>query len=252
MSFEFTYDNYSNLLMEMKKIANIYSFSQLNSTVNNGFILRHDVDFDLLHAFRMSQYECASNVSSTYFILTTSEQYNVNSKENRVLLNQISQTSDVGLHFDPTVYTYNNYEELSKFVDYEVSIIENIIGKNVTSISLHNPSIHNEYPIFNGFVNAYQPEYFNLDLYISDSSKNFRGKDIFKFIEKGTNNILQVLIHPIHYSINERKYSDAFLEIYKKNIDNLDLLMKLNNQYNNEMNEMQLFDYITRRGIVYD
>ncbi|GAB6107663.1 polysaccharide deacetylase family protein [Fusibacter bizertensis] len=247
MDFQYTYSCYEVLLKKMKRIGTIYSFDSINLG-SNGFLLRHDVDFDLNAAYKIHQIERAENVRSTFFVLTTSDSYNLNTEKNRELLKEIASFSEIGLHFDPTCYNTDDYETLASYVDHEAKMIEKITGIKVKSISLHNPSIHNQYPIFEGFNNAYSSTYFKSDSYISDSSKNFRNKDIFQFIENGNHQMIQVLLHPIHYSTSENIYAEYFCDMFEREIERLDDLMRHNETYNNEMNNVALLDFFKKRG----
>ncbi len=107
---------------------------------------------------------------------------------------------EIGLHFDPTLYPKESVEGLKEKAIFEASIVEFVTGKKVKSISLHNPSIHGQYPMFGGFRNAYAPEYFQPENYMSDSRMSFRDKNPYEFIKKAATNKLQILLHPIHYS----------------------------------------------------
>lgn len=239
----FDYNNYKNILVSMKKIGKIYTFESIKHTCTSGFILRHDVDFDIEKAYKMFLIEKELNVKSTYFILTTSDLYNINSKENRKMLKDMHESGfEIGLHFDPTIYGDISLKEMSESVKREVAIIENIINDSVKSISLHNPSIHNQYPEFKGYKNAYSTEFFNKEYYISDSCKDFRGKDIYKFIEKGKENILQVLFHPIHFSENEETYITSFNKIIEEKIEKFDNSMIVNKTYKRELGNKKVID----------
>ncbi|AVQ38363.1 hypothetical protein C7M56_06565 [Clostridium botulinum] len=245
----FTYESYKNLIVQMKNENEVYNFKTIPSYCKSGIILRHDVDFDIEKAYILSQIEKNNNVTSTYFILTTSDLYNPNSLKNSNLLREIDNNGfEIGLHFDPSIYGYMTNSELTKKVHYECSILENIIGKNIESISLHCPSIHNKYPFLKQYKNAYSKDFFNPDLYISDSCKNFRGKNIFSFIKKNNNNLIQVLFHPIHFSQNNNDYITTFSNIFKEKINNFDEYMRLNKTYKNEIQNSKLLlkfcDYI--------
>ncbi|PRR75109.1 hypothetical protein [Clostridium thermopalmarium] len=129
-------------------------------------------------------------------------------------------------------------------VEKECCIIENIIGTRVKTISLHNPSIHNQYPEFRGYKNAYSKEFFNTDLYISDYCKDFRGKNLREFMKKGRNNLIQVLFHPIHFSEKEESYMESFSRIIADNINRIDVYNSYSNKtYKKELNNNTLLEY---------
>ena len=245
----FSYDNYKKILNEMKTINKIYSFKSLDSDVKHGFILRHDIDFDIEKAYSMSNIEKEMNVTSTYFILVTSDLYNILSYKNKnIIKNMSSNGCEIGLHFDPVIYGDTSLKQMQKQVEKECSIIEDIIGLKVETVSLHNPSIHNQYPLFEVYKNAYSKEFFNPDLYLSDSCKDFRGKDVFEFIKKGKSDLLQVLFHPIHFSQKEETYVESFNKIIESKINNFDKYIRVNKTYKKEIKQNSLLgcfqDYI--------
>ncbi|ALB44178.1 MULTISPECIES: hypothetical protein [Clostridium] len=246
----FSYSNYKIILNKMKAIKEIYNFKSINNSIKNGYILRHDVDIDIEKAYALSTIENDMNVTSTYFILVTSDLYNILSYKNKMLVRRMFLNGfEIGLHFDPSIYDYMSLSQLEKQMKKECSIIEDIIGEKVSSISLHNPSIHNKYPIFKEYKNTYSKEFFNPELYLSDSCKDFRGKNVFEFIKKGENNLLQVLFHPIHFSENEETYVESFNKIIELKINNFDRYYTcINKTYKNEIKENTLLscfkDYI--------
>lgn len=243
----FDYRNYSNILKNMKEIGEIYNFNLVNNSVKNGYILRHDIDLSIEKAYEMSRIEKDMNVTATYFILVTSELYNVQSYKNRNIIKDMHLNGfEIGLHFDPIVYGDITSNQMQNKVENECSVIEDIIGTKVHTISLHNPSIHNQYPIFDGYKNAYSKEFFNPDLYISDSCKDFRGKEISTFIKKGEDNLLQVLFHPIHFSEKEENYIQSFNKIIESKINYFDKGVRGNKTYKKEIGEDNLLNYFTK------
>ncbi len=237
----FSYDNYKKILEKMKTINKIYNFKSVDSDVKHGYILRHDIDLDIGKAYIMSNIEKDKNVTSTYFILVTSDLYNILSYKNKnIIKNMSSNGFEIGLHFDPTIYGDISLNQMQNQVEKECSIIEDIIGLKVETISLHNPSIHNQYPVFKGYKNAYSKEFFNPDLYLSDACKDFRGKDVFEFIKKGENNLLQVLFHPLHFSEKEETYIESFSKIIEYKINNFDRYIRINKTYKEEIKENTL------------
>lgn len=246
----FSYSGYEKLLKEMRKIGNIHTFNSLNPNDNTGFILRHDVDFDIDSAYKMSIVEQKSDVLSTYFVLVTSQIYNLNSKINREKIKEMHRAGfEIGLHFDPTVYSEIGTDLLEKHMKSEANVIEQIIDEKITSISLHNPTSHGLYPIFKGYTNAYDQAYFSEGTYISDSCKNFRGKDIKQFIQNGISQQLQIVLHPIHFGEVETSYINTFTNIILKQLDEFDKSMSVNSKYINELDNKSIIQYLRERSI---
>ena len=191
-------------------------------------LLRHDIDLDVDNAYNLFKIEVDAGVRSTFLFLTSCYTYNILSENNRKKIREISdQGFEVGLHFDPLLYS--DHENLSKKVFFEAGIIEEITGKPVKTISLHNPSIHGKYPVFENYINAYTAPYFNPDDYISDSRLGFRGKDPFNFIENKRNVTTQVLLHPLHFSKHERDYKNILKDYYSNHFQYTDSQFRQNN-----------------------
>ena len=74
---EFTYDAYKNLIRVLKK--NKYVITDYHNYQNTEYpcILRHDIDYSLEKAVRFAQMEASMGVRSTYFVMITSQFYNV-------------------------------------------------------------------------------------------------------------------------------------------------------------------------------
>jgi hypothetical protein len=218
----FSYDWYVKFLKKMKEKSNIIRMMDWRNSPLD-IILRHDVDLDLLFAYKLSRVEKANSVTATYFILTTSEAYNPRTKKNRsLLLEMIIDGFEIGLHFDPTVFGEVNDVDLIKHFNQEIESLENIINRPVQSVSLHNPSVHGKYPLFNGYINAYDPDLFGDQDYLSDSCLSFRGKDPFEFIELKHKKTCQILLHPLHYGEIQRGYDiilDDYIQMKAKEID---------------------------------
>jgi hypothetical protein len=216
----FTYDYYRKFLYEAAERSLVTS---LKGTVgqDNFILLRHDVDFSFEYAHQLFQVEREFNITSTYFFLVTGYSYNIlNSEYRKGLKEMVSAGFEIGLHFDPTVYPDLPDDELTKKCYFEKSILEEIIEEEVVSVSLHNPSVHGNYVMFDKMLNAYDPDIFCDAQYLSDSCFSMRGKDMLDFVSQ-TPSKKQVLIHPMHWHENKKTYHDVFAEhirLVKRNI----------------------------------
>jgi hypothetical protein len=238
----FRHQGLKELLLRASQLGPVESFEQ--APTDCGIILRHDVDIHVRPAYEMSRLEKECGVRSTYFFLTTANTYNLNSTRDRKLIREMADEGfEIGLHFDPTIYGDISEEELQSKAETEAALIELVSGKKVRSISLHNPSIHGQYPAFNGFINAYDPEYFQPDNYLSDSRLSFRGKDPMGFIDRARTTRLQVLLHPIFY-IKSGTYAGLLEELVLGYADDLDYSCSLNPEYNKEMHGRRLKEFI--------
>ncbi len=192
MSEFFSYSGIKDFLKRAGEMYGVYSFRSWKG--GNGIILRHDIDFDLNAANRMADLEKELGITATYFIMTSSERYNACSRSNRDLIRRLARNGfEIGLHFDPQIY--DGSPSMAEEVEREARLLESISGSKVESISLHNPSVRMEFPLFDGYRNAYDPSIFSSDNYLSDSCMDFRGKYPEVFISKAGSGPLQLLLH---------------------------------------------------------
>lgn len=228
----FRYQELENFLKKLAVYNKVSSFKEMENE-KQGTILRHDVDADVKAAFNIVQIEKSINVKSTLFFLTSSPCYNVNTFNNRKLIRKIAEDGfEVGLHLDLLVYPHLKEDEDFELVALkEASILEDIIGVKIETYSIHNPSIHGQYPSFKTLRNAYASKFFKPELYLSDSRMNFRGKDPFEFAKLAINNLIQVTLHPIHFSESGGGYEMIFKEYIGRVISDIDENFRSVNKY---------------------
>lgn len=102
---EFTYGAYQGLLKKLKRHGyQVVNYKNWRNT-KRCVILRHDIDYDIDKAVRLSFLEKIGGVNSTYFVLLTSDFYNVFSQRTSDGLKQIIDNDHtIGLHFDEMRY----------------------------------------------------------------------------------------------------------------------------------------------------
>jgi len=208
----FTLESVGAFIEHLRRLAPIYRFSDQPPTDAGGFLLRHDVDLDLVPADRLAQLEKSLNVRSSFFVMMTNEFYNPAATSERRLLRQlVADGFEVGLHFDPTVYGDCQPSELQSAATFEAEALSRITGAAVRSVSLHNPAASGIYTLFDGFHNAYDPAYFSPEKYISDSymQASFVRNEPYRFVMRGRDRLVQILLHPCQF--NEREL--CFAEI---------------------------------------
>ena len=198
---------------------------------SNAVILRHDVDLDIGRAHRLAIMEKECGLVSTFFVMTTSHLYNPLSRENRAMLTEVSRWGfEVGLHFDPSVYGDLDADALRRKVDEEAWVVSSIVDKSVKSVSVHNPSLHGQYALFEGYLNAYDERIFGADRYISDSRMTF-SEDIYRFVERARSFPVQVLLHPMHFSEDGDGYPGIFAEYVPERVKEIDSVFRPNATY---------------------
>ena len=198
---EFTYYAYSDMLAKLSEkgyqFANYKNWHNSEKTV----ILRHDVDYSLQKAVELSETEKDIYCGATYFILISTNFYNVHSKSSRECIDMIIKNGgNIGLHFDETQYCIQTEEELKECVSMETDILSGIIGMKVDVVSMHRPSekfLTSDIE-FTDIINSYSKVYFNDMKYLSDSRRHWR-ENVDEIIEQGNYQRLHILTHPFWY-----------------------------------------------------
>lgn len=216
---EFTYKAYKNLI-EKLKIKN-YEFCDYENYEKNkkSVILRHDIDTSLEKALEIAKLEKSLEVSAYYFILLSTDFYNINSKKSSEILKEIIKLGGkIGLHFDETKYEINTKEDYVKYINYELKILSYIFEEKINVVSMHRPSkefleMNLEIP---NVINSYQKKFFKDFKYVSDSRMFWR-ENIEEIIEKDDYNKLHILTHSFWYSNNQNESMKEKLISYIKN-----------------------------------
>ena len=221
----FNLKGFTKILTFAKEKKNVRRFDE---PLDNACYLRHDVDFSLNNALIISEIESEREIKANFFVLVTSPVYNINSLKSVNILRQISSNGHlIGLHFDPSLYSPEECLENSL---KEIAILENVLEQKVTSVSIHNPSVHGNFFEIPEYINAYSTEYFNSGNYLSDSAYEFK-TDPIKFIADSDNSSIQILLHPLHYT-TDRFIMKNFIEDLKREMsDELDSILKLHRKY---------------------
>lgn len=215
--YVFSFQELEEFLWYANSIAPIVPMRESTRTTGKCIILRQDVDLDICPSYEVAQIQKGLGIASTFFVLVTAPTYNPQAPGIRKMLTEmVADGFEIGLHFDPTVYAgVTDQAELQKRLEQESRILEDITGEPVVSISLHNPSIHGEYPIFDGYVNAYSKELFSDEQYLSDSMRvdpllhPFRGKDPYEFVASARKFPLQIALHPEQFLEKGGSYLDT-------------------------------------------
>lgn len=215
----FTLQSYMKFLGQLKKIYKIIPFCELPQEPPY-IILRHDVDVSPLAALKMAWIEHGLGIRSTYFVLFTSEFYNMFDRENIHLIRAISKLGhEIGLHYDPTHLRVNGLKPI-EILKMQIRVLESITGKNIRTIVRHGPwSDRDPFAAIKGYINADHPYYLG-DLGIHDSLKIWTPLNGLIKLFKERPNRVQILIHPENWtesSINrESTLEQFFKEIYEK------------------------------------
>lgn len=177
MSCSFELDHYAEILAAAK--AGGYRFAHFEGAPAEGtVILRHDVDLSLDAALRMAEAESAARASATYFLMTDSVFYNLDSSEgaatidrlrelgHRVALHAVYPNAPVDARFDPVVAWHNPDPEYMRA------------------------------PLADGRINVMQEPWFDPLTYRSDSNQHWRSGCPHDDLGTGSFPWLQLLTHP--------------------------------------------------------
>lgn len=209
----FTYECYKELLTKLREhgyqIADYESWRQKERCV----ILRHDIDYDMQKAVEMAVFEQEQGVASTYFLLLTSNFYNVFSKETGQALHRITECGHtIGLHFDEVRYPFlaGNADGIRQKIVEEAEILGRAIGHKVNTVSMHRPSkeILDADLQIPGIINSYGKIFFKDFKYLSDSRRRWR-EPVEEIIESERYERLHVLTHPFWYNRQETDLHDS-------------------------------------------
>ncbi len=214
---EFTYLAYEKLIKQLKDKD--YKFCNYNNYIdeNKVVILRHDIDTSLNKALEIAKLENVLGVSAYYFVLLSTDFYNINSEKSLKILKEIRRLGGkIGLHFDEKKYNLKSKEDYIKYVSHELDILSRILEEKIDVVSMHRPSkdfLEMDLEIPN-VINSYQKKFFNDFKYISDSRMNWR-ENVEEIVESDKYNQLHILTHPFWYSEKIESIEEKLKEFLK-------------------------------------
>jgi len=156
-----------------------YRFAHFEGAPAEGsVILRHDVDLSLDAAVRMAELESDAGASATYFLMTESVFYNLDSSEGVAAIDRLRELG----HRVAQHAVYPNAPADERFDPV---------------VAWHNPDP--EYmrtPLADGRINVMQDPWFDPATYRSDSNQHWRSGCPHADLRAGTFPWLQLLTHP--------------------------------------------------------
>ena len=187
---------YVRLIRYLRQIYRIVPFCEIENGDAPYLILRHDVDVSLESALKMAEIEHKMEVRSTYFILLSSNHYNSFEGRNAATIKRISGFGhEIGLHYD--VEQYRCYTEgTDQALKKEIQALENLVGKEVRSISSHAPMHSSSFLDSSSYVNADDSRL--RDIYVHDSRKLWTIKSLSVLLNNPPRRV-QLLVHPCHW-----------------------------------------------------
>jgi hypothetical protein len=176
MTCSFDLDHYRELLDAAA--AGGYRFARFDHEPHAGDIfLRHDVDLSLEAALSLAELEQERGARATYFLMTESAFYNLDSQLGRDALARLRDLDHaVGLHaVHPRAHFDARFDPV---------------------LAWHNPDPEFVHEPVDGAVNVMQPPWFTRGKYRSDSNQHWREGCPHEELRTGAFEWLQLLVHP--------------------------------------------------------
>ena len=242
---DFTYDSYLGILKLMRD--NRYSFANYHNYVeySHPCIIRHDIDLDVGAALCLAKLEdsFSHELKSTYFVLLSTEFYNVFSKASLTALNAILTIGhEIGLHFDEAKYGHDSIALLAEAVQEEAFILGRALGIRIKVMSMHRPSkrILDADLKFMELENSYSHRFLNDFKYLSDSRMRWR-ENVEEIISSKEHEKLHILTHAFWYSDKQETTREKLLRF----------ITSSNQRQYDELacNFRDLSDFVTREEI---
>jgi hypothetical protein len=146
---------------------------------------------------KVAKAESECGVYATYYVPLTLH-YNVLYPDNRRTLRYLIELGhEIGLHYDMETYPMEP-EQAVKHLNWEVSILSEVVGHPIHTISMHQP--HQGYPDpfqeIDDYVHPRDPRYQDGLLYVSDSCRAWRDEKLLACFGPDPPRRLLLLTHP--------------------------------------------------------
>lgn len=218
-TFSFAYQSYKEMLRLLQvngyHIANYHNWTEYPKTV----ILRHDIDNSPEKALRLAKLENEEGVCSTYFVMLTSDFYNVFSGQTAKTLYELASFGhEIGLHFDEKRYPdcFGKPRKCIEKIRMEAYTLQQLLGTPVSVVSMHRPSkamldANLQVP---DMINSYGTTFFRDFKYLSDSRHHWR-EPVAKIISSQQYARLHILTHAVGWgetSTDLKEWIRGFLQ----------------------------------------
>jgi hypothetical protein len=196
----FGIDAYDDLLERLRAAG--YAFArvaELPELPADGrhVLLRHDVDLDPPSTLAMAEREAARGIASTYYVGLTLHFNALHGAHRGAIRHLHALGHDIGLHYDLRTYPADP-DAARAHLDWELSILEGIVGAPVRTLCMHQPSLSPGDPFRSvpGLVHPHDPAHQEGMLYVSDSARAWRDASLLRALGDDPPARLLLLVHP--------------------------------------------------------
>ena len=113
----FSLDQYKKIIFELIENGLTPTIDWGGEVSKNTLLIRHDIDFSVDFAHKLALFESELGIQSTYFLMLTSNMYNLISLENQKLVRSIIKLGHkVSIHFDPEAHATLEEFEYEKII----------------------------------------------------------------------------------------------------------------------------------------
>ena len=232
----FSYEDYSRIVNIIKDSKRQKTYLEaINS--DDFIIMRHDVEYSVERAYRLSRLEDKLDFKSTYYFQWTNNTYNLLSKINLEMIHEMHKEGhEIGLHYALNGLT--DMQEIRRRIKMEIKALSELLEFDITSFSVHRPTkeILRENICLPNVINAYQSEFFTFAEEVSDLN-NVKVKYMSDANHKWNygipneesilgNKKVQILTHPYTWTEkgydNEGNFVTLINEKIKELVDSID------------------------------
>ena len=155
-----------------------YAFGVFEGEPQGGHVyLRHDVDLSLDAALTVAELEAGANATATYFLMTRSVFYNLDSREGEDAVDRLRELSHRVAH-----------HPVHPHIDLDARFDEVLAWHNPDPDFMREPLV--------GAVNVMAEPWFSPEHYRSDSNQHWRSGCPHEALARGEFEWLQLLTHP--------------------------------------------------------
>jgi hypothetical protein len=217
----FTLESYRQILVRALSLDyRIVSFRDFSTPADRPvLLLRHDLDRPLKGAELFGQLEAELGVTSTFFVQTACDLYNLLSKDSRRIIQGLAAAGhEIGLHYEAERYCGAHGKQ---HLASDLRLLEDLSGHPIISASQHIP-IDSERIALSDYIEneAYQPRFTEHPMtYVSDSLMVWRRATPHDLLDSRAS--FQFLSHPDTWMSCYASMDDALSDIMEQEIEDV-------------------------------